>query len=79
MRTDLTWLRTGLPLAVAVIGIVVALTVDTTVGLALIAAAIAIAAANFWIRLSLSSNDDRADEDRARREFERTGRWPDET
>jgi Flp pilus assembly protein TadB len=77
MGSGLGWLRYGLPLALAAAGVIVAVAWSATVGIGLVAVAAAVFVANLYVRLSLSSQDDRAAEARARRAFERTGRWPD--
>lgn len=45
---------------------------------AFLAAAVVAVVADLWIRLGMSSQEDRDVEARARRYFARRGRWPDE-
>jgi hypothetical protein len=72
--------RVGLPVGVAVAGIVlIAAGSDadaTGMGVVLIGVAGLVVLANVLVRLSISSQEDRVREQRARRRFTRTGRWP---
>ena len=81
MQTLARAVRWGVPSALPVAGLIV-LAVDggsdTTVGLGvvLIGVGAIVAVWNAFLRLSLSSQEDRAGEQRARRYFSRHGRWP---
>lgn len=46
--------------------------------MALIGAGLSVGLVNLLFRFGVTSDEDRAAEDAARREFDRTGRWPDE-
>ena len=83
--------RLWLPLAIAVVGIVLIVlghgslsdkstsdAVDSGAGVALVIAAIIVWMINWMYRLSLRSNEDREQEEAARRHFDRTGRWPED-
>lgn len=71
--------RVGLPLLIALAGLIVVLVGEGEaadgVGVALIAVAGLVVVANVLMRLGLSSERDRRAQQRARRRFERTGRW----
>ena len=71
--------RVGLPLLIALTGLIVRLVGDGQaldgVGMALIGVAGLIVVANVLMRLGLSSERDRHIEEQARQHFERTGRW----
>lgn len=71
--------RLAVPLALVAAGLILLVAVGgdwTGAGVVLIGGAALVAGYGFLARLSLSSEDDRAREEAARREFERTGRWP---
>jgi len=75
--------RYGLPAAICLAGLVViALDVGSAAnfegGMALIGAGLSVLLINVLFRVGVSGDRERADEDAARREFDRTGRWPDE-
>ncbi|MGA9856880.1 MAG: hypothetical protein WBQ18_03405 [Solirubrobacteraceae bacterium] len=83
--------RLWLPLAIAVVGIVMIVlghgslsdkstsdAIDSGAGVALVITAIIVWMINWMYRLSLRSNDDREEEERAREYFDRTGRWPED-
>jgi membrane protein implicated in regulation of membrane protease activity len=74
----MTWVRIVLPAAIAVAGIVLGITVNLALGFNLLIAAALVTLANLWIRLAFLSERDREREQRARDEFGRTGRWPQE-
>jgi hypothetical protein len=72
--------RYGLPLAIAIAG-VVCLAIGGTAagaGVVLIGSAGIVLLINVLFRLSVVSNREREQEERAREQFERTGRWPGE-
>jgi drug/metabolite transporter (DMT)-like permease len=83
-RLVLTATRVGVPLAMAVAGIVVVVAEqgrdDSTsaAGVSLIIAALIVWMINWMFRMSVSSNEDRDREEEARRYFDEHGRWPDE-
>lgn len=79
-RLGLMAVRYGIPLAMAVAGIVcLAIGGDAAgAGVVLIGSAGIVLLLNALFRLSLTSNDEREQEERAREQFERTGRWPGE-
>ena len=76
MPSATTLVRVGLPLAIALAGAVLIVLGAEIIGLALVGTGAVVVVANWWMRLALSSEDDRAREDAARREFDRTGQWP---
>jgi drug/metabolite transporter (DMT)-like permease len=83
-RLLLTATRIGLPLALAVAGIV-AIVVEhgkdnatSAAGVALIIAAVIVWMINWMFRMSVSSNEERRREEEARDYFGEHGRWPDE-
>jgi hypothetical protein len=76
----LLFVRYGVPLTIAIAG-VVCLEIGGTAagaGVVLIGSAAIVLLINVLFRLSLVSNREREDEERARERFEREGRWPDE-
>jgi hypothetical protein len=77
-RFGLLAVRYGIPLAMTIAGIV-CLVVGGDVagtGVVLIGSAGIVLLINVLFRLSLVSNRDRDEEERAREQFERTGHWP---
>jgi drug/metabolite transporter (DMT)-like permease len=73
--------RIWLPLAIAVAGVVLILTGGDAAdgaGVLLIGVAGLVVFANLMLRLSLSSERDREQEEANREFFSRTGHWPDE-
>ena len=75
-------LRVGLPLAIVIAGVLIGViggssTAWEGAGL-VISAGLSVALLNWFFRLGVRGDRDRAAEDRARSEFDRTGRWPDE-
>jgi Flp pilus assembly protein TadB len=84
-RLLLTATRTGLPLAMAIAGVVAivvghgrASSPTAAAGVALIIAALIVWLINWMFRMSVASNRDRRQEEEAREYFDRHGRWPDE-
>lgn len=79
-RLGLTFVRYGLPLAMAIVGIVALELGDEAAGfgVVLIGSAGIVLLINVLFRLSIVSNRERSEEERAREQFERTGRWPGE-
>jgi len=76
--------RWGVPSGLALVGLVllaVSAGDDTTValGIMLFGIGLIVAVWNAFLRLSFSSQEDRAREQRARRYFSRHGRWPRES
>jgi protein-S-isoprenylcysteine O-methyltransferase Ste14 len=51
---------------------------ETASGVGLLIVALIVWMINWMFRLSIRSNAEREDEERAREYFDRTGRWPDE-
>jgi hypothetical protein len=81
-RTRLVWaVRYALPAAICLVGLVF-LVIDPGANyegaMALLGAGLSVLLVNLLFRFGLTSDRDRASEDAARREFDRTGRWPDE-
>ncbi|HEY2654993.1 MAG TPA: hypothetical protein VGI55_04335 [Solirubrobacteraceae bacterium] len=83
--------RYGLPLLLAVIGVVLIVighghytnianrrSLESAAGVTLLLIALAIWLINWLMRMSVDSTRDREKEESAREEFTRTGRWPDE-
>lgn len=79
-RIGLAAVRYGLPLAMVAAGIVALNLGDEEAGfgVVLIGSAGIVLLINLLFRLSIRSNHERAAEERAREEFERSGRWPGE-
>jgi drug/metabolite transporter (DMT)-like permease len=83
-RLLLTATRFGVPLAMAVAGIV-ALVIEhgkdnstSAAGVSLIIAGLIVWMINWMFRMSVASNRERRQEEEAREYFDRHGRWPDE-
>ncbi len=78
-RAGLLFVRYGIPLAMTIAGIVCLVIGGDAAGsgVVLIGFAGIVLLINVLFRLSLVSNSERDQEERAREEFERTGRWPD--
>ena len=89
-RTLLALTRIGLPLVIAVVGVVLIIlggakvtgklgggTVAAT-GVAFLLIAVIVWMINWLFRMSVESNRDREREEEARRYFDEHGRWPDE-
>jgi protein-S-isoprenylcysteine O-methyltransferase Ste14 len=83
--------RVWLPLAIAVVGIVLIAighgsysdlangdSLDSGAGVALLLVALIVWMVNWMFRLSMRSNRDREEEEEAREYFDRTGRWPED-
>ena len=73
-------MRYGIPALIAVGG-VVALAIGGTgsgLGVVLIGSAFMVLLINVLFRVSIVSNHERDEEERAREHFDRTGRWPGE-
>jgi protein-S-isoprenylcysteine O-methyltransferase Ste14 len=51
---------------------------ESAAGVSLLIVALIVWMLNWMYRLSVRSNEEREDEERAREYFDRTGRWPDE-
>lgn len=68
--------RVGIPLVLVVFGIVAAVAVSGVLAAVFFGAAVVAVVADLWIRLGITSQDDRDEEARARRVFRRRGRWP---
>jgi hypothetical protein len=79
-RAGLLLVRYGIPLVMAIAGIVcLAIGGDAAgSGVVLIGSAGIVLLINLLFRLSLVSNEEREQEERAREQFERSGHWPDE-
>lgn len=79
-RAGLLLVRYGIPLAMAIAGIVCLFAGGDVAGtgVVLIGSAGIVLLINVLFRLSLVSNRERDQEERAREQFERTGRWPGE-
>jgi protein-S-isoprenylcysteine O-methyltransferase Ste14 len=84
--------RVWLPLAIAVAGVVLIVighgrysdlansrSLESAAGVSLLLVALIVWMINLMYRLSVSSNEDREQDERAREYFDRTGRWPDES
>jgi protein-S-isoprenylcysteine O-methyltransferase Ste14 len=80
--------RVGLPLAIALAGVVLIVighgsysqlanthSLETAAGVGLLIVAVIVWMLNWMFRLSLSSNEEREEEERAREHFDRTGQW----
>ena len=81
----LTATRHGLPLAIALAGVVLILigharvsSVKAAAGVSLIIAALIVWMINWMFRMSVQSNREREREEAAREYFDQHGRWPDE-
>jgi hypothetical protein len=75
--------RVWLPVAIAVAGVVAIVlghgrTSLAGAGVGLLLVALTVWMINWMFRLSVESNRDREDEERAREYFDRHGHWPDE-
>ncbi len=93
-RSARLWLsatRVWLPLVIVVAGVVLivighgsysnlatAHSLESAAGVSLLIVALIVWMLNWMYRLSIRSNEERDDEERAREYFDRTGRWPDE-
>jgi protein-S-isoprenylcysteine O-methyltransferase Ste14 len=83
--------RVWLPLAIGVAGLVLIVighgaysnladthSLESAAGVSLLLVALIVWMLNWMYRLSVSSNEEREDEEHAREYFDETGRWPDE-
>ncbi|HEY5427679.1 MAG TPA: hypothetical protein VIK04_01070 [Solirubrobacteraceae bacterium] len=90
-RLAMSLTRVWLPLGIALAGVVLIVighgsysdlanthSLESGGGVALLLVALCVWMLNWMYRLSVQSNDERDDEERAREHFDRTGRWPDE-
>jgi hypothetical protein len=79
-QLGLAAVRYGIPLALAVAGIVCLFVGGDAAGagVVLVGSAFIVLLINVLFRVSLVSNREREDEERAREAFDRSGRWPDE-
>jgi hypothetical protein len=81
-RTRVLWaVRYGLPalICLAGLGFLIADAGENFEGaMALIGAGLSVLLVNLLFRVGVAGDRERAREDAARREFDRTGRWPDE-
>jgi hypothetical protein len=79
-QAGLLFVRYGIPLAMAIAGIVCLVIGGSAAGagVVLIGSAGIVLLINVLFRLSLVSNREREQEEQAREQFERSGHWPDE-
>ena len=83
-RVVLAVTRVWIPVAIAVVGIVGIVVgggqddIIAGAGVSLVIAALIVWMINWMYRMSVESNRDREDEERAREYFDVHGRWPDE-
>ena len=79
-QLGLAAVRYGIPLALAIGGIVCLFVGGDAAGagVVLVGSAFIVLLINVLFRISLVSNREREDEERAREAFDRSGRWPDE-
>jgi hypothetical protein len=83
--------RVWLPLVIVTAGVVLIVighgsysnlanthSLESAAGVSLLLVALIVWMLNWMYRLSIRSNEEREDEERAREYFDRTGRWPDE-
>jgi len=77
-----TLLRYGLPAVICLVGLgflIAAPGANFEGAMALIGAGLSVLLVNLLFRLGVSGDRDRTQEEDARRAFDRTGRWPDES
>jgi len=87
----LKFTRVWLPLAIAAAGVVLLVighgsysqlanthSLESAAGVGLLIVAVIVWMLNWMFRLSVSSNEEREDEERAREYFDRTGHWPED-
>lgn len=76
------FVRVWLPLLIVLSGVLLALIVGTDAayegGGLLVSAGVSVWLLNLFFRIGVRGDQERADEDLVRAEFERTGHWPDE-
>ncbi len=82
-RIGLTATRVWLPAGIALAGVVAIIlghghTTLASAGVVLLGAALIVWMINWLFRMSIDSNRDREEEERAREYFDRTGRWPED-
>jgi hypothetical protein len=82
-RLGLLFVRYGVPVLIAISGLVVIFAandpdVGVEIGAMLFGAAIAVFLLNFFFRMGVSGDRDRDREEEARRYFDEHGRWPDD-
>jgi protein-S-isoprenylcysteine O-methyltransferase Ste14 len=90
-RFWLTATRVWLPLVIVVAGVVLIVighgsysnlantrSLESAAGVSLLLVGLIVWMLNWMYRLSIRSNEEREDEERAREYFDSTGRWPDE-
>jgi hypothetical protein len=81
-RAKLVWaVRYALPSAICLVGLGFLIAdpgANYEGAMALLGAGLSVLLVNLLFRFGVTSDHDRAQEDAARREFDRTGRWPDE-
>jgi protein-S-isoprenylcysteine O-methyltransferase Ste14 len=90
-RIMLSAARIWLPLAIALAGVALIVighgrysnlantrSLESAAGVSLLLAALIVWMINWMYRLSVRSNEDREQEERAREHFDRTGRWPED-
>lgn len=81
-RARLLWaVRYGLPAVICLVGLgflIADLHGNFEGAMALIGAGLSVLLVNLLFRVGVAGDRERAEEDAARRAFERTGRWPDE-
>lgn len=75
-RLLLLALRVGLPLVLALVGLVILLAGEAQLGLIVMGTAGVSAIVDIYARQSIDSSKDREREEQARRTFSETGRWP---
>lgn len=72
----LALMRVGLPVTLAVGGVVLAVIGSALLGAALLTTALIAVLVGYFARLTIASNFERDAEEQARRTFRETGRWP---
>lgn len=70
--------RIGIPGVLLVLAVIAAIVVSSALGIVFAGAALVAIVADLWMRLGISSQDDRDREARARQRFRRRGRWSDD-
>ncbi len=77
------FVRVWLPIVIIASGVLLALIVRTDAayegGALLVSAGVSVWLLNAFFRIGVRGDEERDEEHAAREEFERTGRWPDET